>query len=193
MTDKKTYELTDVGLQQAGKAILYAFLPFMIGFFGSMIYDVLITPHVTRGLFFPLKIAAICSVVGYGIGQLLPNKKKNLANKVLLKIDDEQFIVEVDDEKIFDGKIQDLKAIRTLDPINKKDSVQCQIYAGDVIVSLASNLNYMNKLNMDDFTKYCEKRLHMAIKPVPFSIYTSNFQGIKYLEYYNPQNPLITK
>ncbi len=165
----------------------------MIGFIGSMVYALLITPQVTRGVFFPLKIAAVFSTACYGISRLLSNRKKTLANKVLFKIDNEQFIVEIDDEKVFDGKLQDLKAIRTLDPINKKNSVQCQIYIGDMIISLASNLDFMNKLNMDDFTKYCEKKLHMAIKPVPFSIYTSNFQGIKYLEYYNPKNPLVTK
>ena len=157
MTEKE-FKLTDVGLQQAGKAILLTWLPFMTGFLGSMIYDILITPHVTRGIFFFLRVAAIFSVVGYGVSQLLSNKKKTLANIVLLKINNEQFIIEIDGEKVFDGKIQDLKAIRTLDPINKKNSIQCQIYAGDVIISLASNLNFLNKLIQFERILFTEKQ-----------------------------------
>lgn len=193
MKDDKTFKLTDVGLQQAGKAILLTWLPFVVGLCGSFAYDLLINPQ-SRTIFFHLRNAFIFAFIVYGLMQIFNKKRvKDSAKVVLFKILNGMLSIEVDNEIVFSGSLNDLKAIRTLDPANKKNTIQCQIYVGDVIISLASNLNFVNKLNFDDFTKYCEMHLHMVIKPVPFSIYTSNFQGIKYLEYYNPKNPLITK
>lgn len=73
----------------------------------------------------------------------------------------------------------------------KKNDVQAQIYIGEKVFSLASSLNYSNKSQFNDFVLCCEKSLEMKIKSVPFSIYTHNLQGIKYLEYFNPGNPLL--
>lgn len=59
-----------------------------------------------------------------------------------------------------------------------------------IFINLASSLNYNNKSQFNELVLVCERKLGMKIKPVPFSIYTHNLQGIKYVEYFNPRNPL---
>lgn len=186
MTGNETvFKLKEVSLQQAGKAVLWNFLPFVIGLIGSFAYDIFIDPQY-RSIFFHLRNASIFAVVIYGITQLLNKKNvKDIAHLVLIKITDKQISIEIDKEIIFNGNINELKAIRTLELSNKKLDVQGQIYIGQQVVNLASSINANNKYEFDGFVKYCEKRLGMLIKPVPFSIFTHNFQGVKYVEYYN--------
>lgn len=69
MADDKTFKLTDVGLQQAGKAILLTWLPFVVGLFGSFAYDLLINPQ-TRTIFFHLRNAFIFAFIVYGLTQI---------------------------------------------------------------------------------------------------------------------------
>lgn len=191
MSEEKIYELKDIGLQQVGKSILWSGGAFGVGLIGSFAYGFFIN-HEVLSIFFHLRNAFIFFILVYGIIQLTNKKEeRNSARQFLIKILDKNLTIEIDNTTVFKGPLNELRAIRTLDLSNKKNDVQAQIYIGDKVFSLASSLNYSNKSQFNDFVLCCEKRLEMKIKPVPFSIYTHNFQGIKYLEYFNPGNPLL--
>lgn len=191
MIGEKKIELKEIGLQQTGKAILITWGSFALGLLGSFAYSFLIS-HQIQGIFFHLRNAFIVFIVVYGIMQLFNKKKiKDTAHQFLIKINDNNITIEIDHEMAFNGDLHELKAIRTLEPSNKKNDVQGQIYINDHTFSLASSLNGNNKNEFDEFVRYCEKKLKMQIKTTPFSIYTHNLQGIKYLEYFNPVNPLL--
>ena len=187
----KTFELRNIGLVQAGRSILLSSGVFALGLFGSMAYSLLIS-HGSEGIFFHFRNGMILFALVYFIRRLFAKKKmKDTAKQLLIRILNGNIAIEIDKETVFSGKLDDLKAIRTLDPANKKNDVQAQVYLGDQTISLASSVDWHNKNEFDAFVHYCQKALKLQIKPVPFSIYTSNFQGVKYLEYFNPKNPLV--
>lgn len=187
---EKVFKLEKIGLVQAGKGILYAFGPFALGLILSFAYTLFFENHIP-GISFHFRNAFILSAIVYAVMYFSGKKKtKDFANQFVIRIVNDQLTIEIDDTVVFSGDIHELKAIRTLDLSNKKNDVQCQIYMGKEVFSLASSLNSTNKYEFDNFVRFCEKQLHMKIKAVPFSIYTHNWQGIKYLEYFNPENPL---
>lgn len=189
---EKVFRLKEIGLVQAGKSIFLTFGLFALGLILSFGYVIFFEVRI-RGIFFHFRNAFIFYAIVYGIMHLVKKKKKDFANQFVIRIVNTELIIEIDQEVAFAGHINELKAIRTLDLSNKKNDVQCQIYIGCEVFSLASSLNSANKYTFNDFVRYCEKQLHMEIKAVPFSIYTHNLQGIKYLEYFNPHNPLLSK
>ncbi|MGY4385199.1 hypothetical protein ACVWYN_002235 [Pedobacter sp. UYP24] len=190
MGNEKIFELHDIGLVQAGKSIMFTFGLFAFGLLGSMVYSLFVS-HSHEGLFFHLRNGTIFFAIVYGIRQLFSRKKtKDIAHQLLIKISNDTITIEIDRETAFSGSLKDLKSIRTLDPANPKADVQGQIYIGNQIFNLASSLNRQNKLEFDSFVLFCKNALKMQIKSVPFSVFTSNFQGVKYIEYFNPKNPL---
>lgn len=189
---EKVFRLEKVGLVQAGKSILSAFGPFALGLILSIAYTLFFEDNIPA-ISFHFRNAFVLSAIVYVVMYLYGKKKtktKDFANQFVIRIVNDELTIEIDHTVVFNGNIHELKAIRTLDLSNKKNSVQCQIYIGKEVFSLASSLNSSNKSAFDYFVKFCEKQLHMEIKSVPFSIYTHNWQGIKYLEYFNPENPL---
>ena len=191
MEEVRIFELKDVGLQQAGKSILWTGGLFFIGLIGSFAYGIFIN-HEVSSIFFHLRNAFVLFIIIFGVKEFFNRKDKpGYGELVLLKIIDTSLVLEIDKFIVFNGNINELKAIRTLDLSNKKDDLQAQIYIGNQTFNLASSLNYNNKSQFNEFVLICEKKLGMKIKPVPFSIYTHNLQGIKYVEYFNPKNPLV--
>lgn len=191
MKEQKTFELKDVYLGvPGGKENIWLISLFLFTLFGSFAYDIF-THTYGRSIFYHFKNACLVLVLIVAVLRLFKKEKtKDFARRFLIGVNEEAIFVEIEGKPAFKGLLTDLKAIRTLELSNKKYDVQCKIYLKDQVFVLTSSLNGDNKFLFDSFVLYCERKLKMKIKPVPFSIFTHNWQGIKYVEYYNPENPL---
>lgn len=82
--------------------------------------------------------------------------------------------------------LSDFKGVRTLHPSNPKADIQAEIVLRNRKVSLTSALDEDAKAGFDAFCRFCENVLGFVERDVPFSIWTHNWQGARYVEYANP-------
>ncbi|WP_461532424.1 hypothetical protein [Sinomicrobium sp.] len=114
-------------------------------------------------------------------------QKKYKKESVKLLISKNAIKIIYDGKDEFSGLLSDFKAIRTLHHSNKKGDIQAELFFRDRKINLTSAMNKEGKQQFDEFCLYCNKTLQFTESEVPFSIWTHNWQGVKYVEYKNPE------
>ncbi|MBC9797724.1 hypothetical protein [Sinomicrobium weinanense] len=173
------FTLSNVMTIQIGKWYMLWGLAVIISFLGAKI----LLGDAFRLIRSPYAIILVIAVFYVGIRLI---QKRYLKKNIRLSIDRHTVKIAYDNTEEYSGPVSDFKAIRTLHPSNGKGDVQAELFFRGKKISLTSAVNQDGKQQFDTFCSYCRNKLSFEEKDLPFSIWTHNWQGVKYVEYQNP-------
>ncbi|RNL85955.1 hypothetical protein ED312_11910 [Sinomicrobium pectinilyticum] len=175
----RSFILKKVMTLQVGKWYILCGLLIAISFIGIKV----ILGDELRILQFPYSLFLVIAVFYAGVKLI---HKKYLKKSIQISIDPNIIKITYNDNGGYTKPTNDLKSIRTLHPSNKKGDIQAELIFRDHKITLTSAVNRESKEQWDAFCLHCQKKLRFVEGAVPFSIWTHNWQGTKYIEYKNP-------
>ncbi|UGU17179.1 hypothetical protein LS482_04735 [Sinomicrobium kalidii] len=173
------FTLNNVMTIQIGKWYILWGIVVIISFFGIKVF----LGDVLRIIQSPYSFVLVLALFFAGIRLI---QKKYLKKSIRFFINKDTVKVIYNDVDEYIRPIDDLKAVRTLHHSNKKGDIQAEFFFRGEKINLTSAINHTGKEQLDAFCLYCQKKLGFVEGNVPFSIWTHNWQGVKYVEYKNP-------
>lgn len=173
------FTLRNVMTVQIGKWYILWGIAVAVAFLGAKI----LLGDVFRLIRSPYAIILVIAVFYVGI-QLI--QKKYLKKNIHLSVGGNTVKVAYGNTEAYSGPISDFKAIHTLHPSNTKGDIQAELFFRHKKISFTAAVNQDGKRQFDTFCLYCRDKLGFEEGDLPFSIWTHNWQGTKYMAYKNP-------